>query len=268
MAIVPPSENNYTLGRGVLFFAPFLPGTQTPSGERDFGDVNSIDITFKTTDLDHYSSRAGVKELDQSITLQVDRTGSFTTENINSDNLALFFLGSASKITQSADTVTAEVTADVEPGLYYQLGATAENPVGNRGLDPATPIVVTGSISSPPTYVVEEDYTIDYDLGRLYIVPGGAITGGLSIKSTYDLLAGSRDAVISSNVPIEGQLRFIAFNPTGTDDDALMPWVRITPNSNLSLIGDKFTALQFDLKVLKKTSQNQEALYIDGRVAA
>ena len=266
MANVPSIVNNYTLGRGALFFAPFAPGTQTPMGERFFGDCNQIDFTFKTTDLDHYSSVAGIKELDDSISLQVDRTGQFVTENISPENLALFFLGSSEKLTQASADITAEVVANVEQGLYYQLGISPTDPVGARSLDPASAAVIKNTAGST-TYVVDDDYVVDYDLGRLFIVEGGAIaaSGAQSLKADYSLLAATRDHIVSGDTPIEGQLHFVSFNPSGSQRDAVAPWVRITPNGNFSLIGDKFTALTFDLKMLKKANNGLQALYIDGR---
>jgi hypothetical protein len=267
-ALVPNKTNDYTLGRGALYFAPFKPGTQLPEGERFIGDANSIEFTFKSTDLDHYSSVSGIKEMDDSITLQVDRSGQFVTENIDPDNLALFFLGASSVLSQSTATVTAEVVSGVEQGLTYQLGATTTDPVGHRGLDTGTAAVVTNT-GATVTYAAGTDYVVDYVLGRLLIVEGGTIAPSApqDIKATYHVLAGTRDRTVSGGTAIEGQLRFVSFNPIGTQKDALAPWVRISPNGNFALIGDKFTALTFDVKVLKKTAYGLEALYIDGRVA-
>lgn len=265
--ILQPKINNYTVGRGALYFAPFLdPGTQLPGGERFFGDVNGVDFTFKSTDLDHYTSLKGIKELDDSVPLQVDRTGQFTTENIEPDNLALFFLGAQSTITQTSGTVTAEVHNAVNLDRWYQMGATATNPVGTRNLDPASAAVVTNDAGSPVTYALGTDYLFDYQTGRLYTIPTGTIVDGVTnLKVTYHKLASTRSQVISGSTPIEGQLHFVADNPNGPSRDALVPWCRITPNGNYSLIGDKFQALVFDLKILKKTQYSLEALYIDDR---
>jgi hypothetical protein len=264
-AVVPNINNEFTLGRGALFFAPFAPGTQTPMGERFLGDCKAVKFTFKSTDLDHYGSVSGVKELDFSVPLQVDRSGGFTTENIDSDNVALFFLGDKASISQSTATVTNEVVSGVKQGYWYQLGATLSDPVGNRFLNSGTAAVITDDGGSPVTFVVGDDYLVDYDTGRIFIVVGGDIEDDTNLKATYRLLAGTYDQVVSGNTAIEGQLRFVSFNPTDEQRDVLAPWVRITPNGDFSLIDDKLSELAFDLKLLKKTAYGNQALYINGR---
>lgn len=255
--------NNYTVGRGTVYFAPFVAGTQTPQGEAFLGDCNALSVTIKATQLDHYQSTGGVKTIDQSATIQSDSSGSLATENASNANLALFFFGAEETVTTVAATVTDEVVSKVVPGLFYQLG-TAADPVGARGLDDTTAIIVKSS-DSITTYAAGTDYVMDYVLGRLQVVSGGAIVSGSDLKVTYKTKVTTRNRVISGETPIEGQLRFISDNTVGEDKDMLIPWVKLSPNGNHELIGDKYTALTFDLKVLKKTGL--PSLYIDGRAA-
>src|ERR1017187_2695741 len=107
--ILTPYSNNYTVGKGLVFFDQFLPNTQTKQGERFFGDCKTLNATIKATQLDHYQSTGGVKTLDQSATIQADSSGQLMTENNAVENVALFFFGSNSTITQTASTVTNEV---------------------------------------------------------------------------------------------------------------------------------------------------------------
>src|SRR5690242_11248499 len=90
---------NYTLGRGKLYFAKFLTGTQNTNGERYIGNTPALGLKFDATMLDHYDSDQGIKEKDDSITLQVNREGSFTTDNVSPENLALLFFGSTDVLT-------------------------------------------------------------------------------------------------------------------------------------------------------------------------
>jgi hypothetical protein len=257
--------NNYKVGRGEVYFAQFGAGTQVPGGERFFGDCNALAATIKATQLDHYQSTGGVKTIDQSATIQSDSSGALTTENISNENLALFFFGSSETITTTAVTVTDEVVGPVIPGLYYQVGMTAADPVGARGLDSTTAVTVKDSTGTT-TYVSGTDYTFDYVLGRLYVIPGGSIVSGSSIKATYKTAAASRPRVISGQTPIEGALRFISANTVGDDKDMYIPWVKMTPNGSYELISDKYAALQFDLKILRKSGL--PSVYFDGRPSA
>jgi hypothetical protein len=257
--------NNYTLGRGQLWFGKFLAATQTPEGERYLGNTPEYNMTIEAEYLDHFSSEQGIKEKDESIPLQVTRTGSMTTDNIDPKNVALFFFGSASVLAQGAVTVTDEVLT-VIPGLTYQLGVSNSLPAGHKGLDlfsagPDVKVVVTNNAGTT-TYAEGTDYTIDMELARLTILSTGTIVAG-NIKVDYKVLAKSRDRVISGSQAIEGSLRFIAVNPKGANFDYFMPWVKITPNGDYSLKGEEWQTIPFNVEILKKTGL--EAIYLDGR---
>jgi hypothetical protein len=370
--------NNYTLGRGELWFAPFLPGTQTPRGERYIGNSPEFNITVETENLDHYNSDRGVREKDESIALQTDRNGTFTTDNIDPNNLALFFFGSTTALTVAGGTISGEPIGPVELGLTYQLGTTENNPAGARNVSAVTvhasgsaPVAASGTVSfsaagsasdtvtigstvytlvAAPAdpfdvdigadaaetasnlaaainagagsgvaygagttahpdvtatanagvvtvtanvagtsgnaialakngddiavsgatlsggtggYAVGTDYTVDLALGRITILADGAITDGATIEVDYTVASGTRERVVSGSQAIEGQLRYISYNPAGKQFDYLLPWVKITPNGDFALKGDEWQAIPFGVEILKKSGL--EAVYIDGR---
>jgi hypothetical protein len=251
------TAQNYVLGRGKLYFGQFAAGTQTPLGERDFGNTPDFKFSIKTSMLDHYSSQGGIKEKDDSITLEVDRSGAITVDNITPENLALFFLGSTDTLTTVAAVNGDETFVDAQQGMYYQLGVSAACPQGVREV--STVVVKVGVA----TKTIATDYTGDTALGRVYIVPGGGIANLDDVQVTYHVSATTRSRVISSNTPIEGALRFVAVNPKGVNRDYFMPWVKITPNGDYSLIGDTWQQITFDIEILTKTGL--AAVYADGR---
>lgn len=261
------SVQNYTLGRGKLYFARYIPGTTTPEGERYIGNTPEFSATIETENLDHFSSDGGVKVKDGSVALQTDRSASFTTDNISLANISLFFFGSVSAVVQSAATVTDETFLAVDQDLYYQLGVTETNPSGVRSLDYITAdtvkITVEDDKASPTTFDEGADYTIDMDLGRLYVVKGGDIAKGTNLKVTYKTKAVTRDRVISGSRPIEGLLHYIADNPAGENYDWLMPYVKLSPNGEYTLKGDDWQTIPFNVEMLEKPPLG--ALYIDGR---
>jgi hypothetical protein len=114
--------NNYTLGRGKVYFDTFADGTLTKTGERYIGNSPAFTTTQAATMLDHYSSDAGLRVKDASVRLQNDLTGSFTSDNIDPDNLAMMFGTSATTRTTMASTNEGDVLT-VSPGLSYQLGS-------------------------------------------------------------------------------------------------------------------------------------------------
>lgn len=257
--------NNYVLGKGELHFAPFKTGTQNPSGERYLGNTPELALTIETQDLDHFSSDRGIREKDDSVVLEVTRRGNFTCDNIDPKNLAVFFFGAASALAQTGATVTAEAIADVVLGTYYQLGVSDVNPTGVRALDlhstgPDVKIVVKKGAT---TFVEGDDYTIDMDLARLYIMPAGDIVDGDDITVDYKTKTATRDHVISGSQAIEGSLRLIARNPKGANYDYFLPWAKLTPNGDFALKGEDWMTIPFNIEALRKTGL--EAIYLDGR---
>lgn len=259
-------KDNYVLGKGEIWFAPFKVGTQVPRGERYFGNTPEFALTIEAENLEHYSSDRGIREKDDSVVLETTRSGSLTTDNIAPDNVALFFFGQKLNIAIAATTVTNEALADVEPGLTYQLGAGPAHPAGHRGLvvhttgTPDKKVIVMKGV----TELVEgTDYTIDMTLGRLTFLTGGAIVDGDDLTVSYKVGAQTRERIISGSSAIEGAMRFIARNPKGKLVDYFLPWVKITPNGDYALKGDEWQQIPFNIEALRKSGF--EAIYADGR---
>lgn len=258
--------NLYTLGRGKLYFAQYLPGTTTPGGERYLGNTPALALTISTDNLDHFSSDQGVKEKDDSVALQTNRTGSFSTDNIDPKNVALFFFGSASALAVTGATVTDEHLDDVVLDTYYQLGTTPSNPSGARALDihtagpPAKNIILKKASTE---YVEGVDYTVDMARARVYIIPTGTIVAGDDLTVSYKTKTSTRTRIISGSVAIEGALRFVANNPKGVQIDYFLPYVKITPNGDYALKGDDWQVIPFNIEALKKG--DLEAIYADGQ---
>lgn len=252
--------DNLTLGRGELWFAAYKPGTTIPGGERYIGNSPEFNLTIENENLDHFNSDHGVNEKDDSIVLSTNRTGSFTSDNIGMENLALFFLGEAKTVTTTATTAATSVFTVAEAGLTYQLGTTTAAPSGARKV---SNVAVTATGVTTPTEGA--DYTVDLDLGRLTILAGGALVGK-DVTATFDVAASTHKQVTSGAAAIEGSLRFISFNPKGDKIDYFMPKVSITPNGDFAMKGDDWQILPFTIEVKKKGEL--AAIYADGRPLA
>lgn len=257
-----PKVNNYTVGRGEVHLAKFATGTQNPLGFRYIGNNPAFGFSVTTQDLDHFASDHGTAELDFSIPTQTTRAGTFSTDNIERDNLAMTFLGQALTVTATAATALTETFVDVIGGLTYQLGMTATSPFGRRKV--ANVVVKVGAA----TKALGTDYTVDLTRAEVYVIPasaGGTIVSGTDdIIVTYDQVASSIDQVVSGNTPFEGAVKFVADNPAGLNLDYFMPWVRITPNGEYALKADNaLQSLSYSMKILKKSGT--AAFYINGQ---
>lgn len=271
--------NNYTLGRGEIYFGRFQDDDETqPLGLRYIGNTPEFSLTISQETLDHFSSDRGIREKDESIALQVNRTGQMTTDNINPANVALFFFGSDSTVVEAGAVVTGEEVggADgVTQGLYYQLGISDARPSGARGLvgesaddsnsAGATVVAENDSNSSASPFAAGTDYVLDAAQGLLYIVPGGGIANGTVLSVSYAIKASSFTRVISGSQPVAGHMKFKAANPTGDNIDYYLPYVKVSPNGDYALKSDEWQTIPFNLEVLKRT--DREAIYADGEPA-
>lgn len=265
--------NNYTLGRGEVHFARFRTGTQIPKGFRYIGNTPEFSLTIEQEVLDHFNSDHGIREKDESIALQVNRSGTFTTDNINIANVAMFFFGEEEEVGEVGGAVVGEQVLEVEQGLYYQLGISASRPAGAKGLVGAEDdsnsagafsVHEDDSNSGGGTgYNLGTDYTFDPETGRLYIVVGGGIADGTSLLVNYIVKASTYSRVVSGSEPVEGAMQFIAFNPVGDDIDYYFPWIKVSPNGDYALKSDEWNVIPFQVEVLKRTTF--AAIYAHGR---
>lgn len=141
-------DNNYVIGRGKVYFEKFNSQTDlTGDGERYLGNTPALSMNNAYTNLDHYSSDYGTRIKDDSVQLQLDRSGTFQCDNITMDNVALMFGGNSEIETQAAVTGAAEVIV-VKKGLFYQLGADDSVPDGSGAV---TNVVVTNNAGARAT---------------------------------------------------------------------------------------------------------------------
>lgn len=256
-------SENYTLGRGELRFDKFAPGTRNKTGERYLGNTPELNLTTESENLEHFNSDRGIRVKDKSIVLEKTDSGTFIADEISDDNVALWFLGEVSVVAQAAlaSQVTVVAANRVKPGTYIQLGESKANPTGARNV---TVTSVTDGAATPVPYVVNEDYTVDAELGQLYIVPGGAIDGSAPFTVNWSAAASTRSqVVVGDGTTVEGALRFISFNPTGPRRDYLWPYVQLRADGDLALKGDEWQQLSFAFDILKL--DGYATVYIDGR---
>ena len=257
------NTTSLVLGRGQLLLAPCpVGGTLADANEFLYiGNSPEFSMNFEEDTLDHYSSDAGIKEKDESITLQVNRTGSLTTDNIDRTNLSRFFLGSESTVTQVAVPTQTETFTGITKSRFYQLGKSITNITGLRGVT----VTSVTNVAADTTYVAGVDYAVNGQAGILEILGSGTtLSTGDDIVVNYDVDAQTRGRVVSGNSPVEGALQYIENNPVGENKVYLMPRVKIRANGDFNLKSDDWQMLPFSLEILKYA--NFEAVYVDGEV--
>lgn len=253
--------NNYTLGRGEVHVARYVAGAATP-GFRYIGNTPEFNLNIESETLDHYNSDRGIREKDDSVPLQVNRTGSLVTDNIDPRNVALFFFGDESTYTQAMvaiNTGTPEELEVTELGQSFKLGVTGANPAGYFGITVAGFAITDGT----DPLVSGTDYTMDFDTGILTLLDTSALAVvGATLEVTYAVSGSTRSRVISGSAPVECAIRYVTKNPKGTDSVFFFPYVKLTPNGDYALKGDEWQQLPLAMEILKPTVG--EAIYRDG----
>lgn len=265
-----PFENNYTLGRGEVYFARLDPVTNLLGGERYIGNTPEFNLTAEEEKLEHFSSDRGVRVKDATVTLQVNYTGTISCDNINEENVALFFLGDTDRLTVAQTTFTAQSIENVEEGMFYQLGMTNANPSGARNvIYPGTggTAFTLSKVATPSNIALVHgtDYVLNAALGRIEILEGAPnVANGDDLLVTYTVAASVRERIISGSTAIQGALRYIAYNPEGRQIDYYMPSVTLSPNGDFPLKSDEWQVIPFNLDVTKR-DDTTAAIYGDGR---
>lgn len=268
-------SNNYVVGRGTVYFDRFKDGSNNKTGEMYFGNTPEFTINTDTETLDHYSSEHGMRVMDASVLLEASQGGTFTCDNINEDNLALWFLGALEKNAQTQQTDAKEIFNPIMRGRYYQLGTSDVNPTGVRDVNnfqmvkaDASISISTGSgdiTSIPGATVVNPagNYEIDLATGRVYIEPDSPdLAGNVQIAVQYDVAEQTRTMIIGKSDMIYGALRMISDNAVGLNKNYFFPKVSIAPDGDYALKGDDWQVISFTFKAMQLNSRTQR-VYID-----
>lgn len=233
--------NNYVIGRGRLYFDRF-DDAGASTGFRYLGNTSAISVTKNAQTLDHYDSDSGMKVKDKSVTLQEDITMSFTTDNIDPNNLALWFGGTVGAGTVEAPLTGEDITlaSPVQAGVAYYLG--------HEGVSNVTAVVAGVGGAT----ILAADYSVDAS-GGLITFDGTGLDPTKGVVVTFDAAGGTTTGtIIDANSTIYGSMRYVSDNPVGTNQNMMYPYVKLTPNGNYELKGDTWQALQFNVEVLKR----------------
>ena len=239
-------SKNLTLGRGELWFAPFLPGTTNPGPERWIGNCPQLTMTSEVEVLEHRSSTSGISRKDDETNIETNHTINIETDDLSDENVTVFSMGVATRVAVGALTGQTQTFTNVKAGETYQIGATNSAPEGARRLTGVT--VTNGATPTPATLTLNTAYTIDLELGRITFLVDQAtavVNYGASAYSVVRIEAGE--------TKVEGQLRFISRNPKGPLRDCLWPRVRLGPTGDLAFIGENdWSRLPIQGEVLTK----------------
>jgi hypothetical protein len=179
--------------------------------------------------------------------------------------------GSGSGIGYAAGTVANGYVTSKLTSNQLALTSKAKGVAGNAYTLTKTGAAVTvsgatmtGGSASGAVFVLDTDYKINLDTGRLTILGTGSIPDATDLDITYQARAATRDRVLSGTKAVEGALMYEANNPKGKNFDYYMGYVQISPNGDYALKGDEWQQIPFNLQILKPRS-GVAAILMDGR---
>jgi len=129
-----------SLGAGVVSFDPW-DDEGNPTGYIDLGEPDTVDLTVaQGTTTTRLSRRRVERPTIFSQTSQGQRSIAISSLSVSVDVIRLFLSAVKSTYAQAAVAVTDEVifSGEIEYGRQYQLGASADNPVGIMGASSVT----------------------------------------------------------------------------------------------------------------------------------
>jgi len=199
-----PNVENYTLGRGMLYWDPWDATNLRYEGERALGNAPEISINMNATFLDHYSSMSGFKSKDKTVVNELAPQITFALDELVSDNWQMLVFGNKSTITQSADDSNTLAIASPLKDRYYDLGlrAIASTRI-THGTVTGGPFqvgeTITGGTSSKTAVVVE--------VGSGFLIVNtvsGAFTGTPTFEEITGGTSSAKATTTSSNVAVSG----------------------------------------------------------------
>lgn len=226
---------DYTLGKGKVIFQA---GTSFVGNYRDLGNASVFNVSVETENLEHFSSRAGTKTKDKDIVTQIKAKGTLTLDDVNVNNLKEWFFG----------TTIAETVQSIDPAVASDLTASLDKwvVIGKYNI---TGLVVKDE-TDVTTYVLDTDYEVDTKAGLLRALSSGAIGDTDVLHLTYATPALNSyliDGLKSSSA--KGHIYFVGDPPVGKIQD-IKGYVSLKPTGDLSLIGEEWQNIQFELEYI------------------
>jgi len=185
------SPENYTLGKGVVYFNRKDSVTGLSSGERDLGNAPAFSFNVALEKMEHFSSRGGLKAKDKSIISQITPACAFSLDEITAENLSLLTLGDIETVTQTAGSVVDEV---VVANLDRRIALSKRN-IGTTTLS-------HGTVTSGP-FLVEDTVTggTSTATGKITVVGAGFIKVAVltgTFTGTEVITSGAKTATINA----------------------------------------------------------------------
>jgi hypothetical protein len=250
-----PTSLDYLLGRGELYLSTSLDADGRPKGYRSLGNAEAFTVTVEAETLEHFSSLQGLKVKDREVVLSQAMNLAFQLTEIDVDNLTIFMSGDNADVAQTGASIVAgagddNVQAVVQGQWFdlYDVQAPAQYPPISDNRVYRISAVTVKDTTATTTYVLDTDYKLDLELGRIFIIVGGGISDAddLTVSFTYATLTISEIHAMTT-AKFSGVLKFISRNANKSGNGSQVEYtfwqVSLTADGDFALIGDEWATL-------------------------
>jgi len=256
------------IGRGKVY-VDRLDANRARTGERLVGVCDAFTIQTSDEVRDKYDTTQATSPLLKSVNGRRTTEISMLLSEWNPENLELAFMGTRTSYQQTGASATNYVppAARVKKGYWFPL----EDPIGTPRRSVST-VVVTGP-SATPVYVAGTDYIVDTVIGRIYVIPAGAIAngGGLEVDFAYATIAADVQPYVRGGVSnfIEAYVRVVGEPATGPTQHVQVWIASLSPDGELPLFGDDYGEFRIRGRVLSDAANHpNEPNYVVEEIAA
>ena len=272
--------NNTVIGAGECFIEILGP-EETGEGERYLGDTPSGVLQIETEETTVVAGDGPTPRTLAQVVSNIRRSFEVSLQDISTDNLALFVLGTPGEHTIAATPVTrAKGRLTVKKGHWYQLGGSIDKLAGGElkvtscsvhsGPSGGTPYTPSTFLTADKEQVDEvHDYTLNENAGRLYIEPSGSIADGAEICVAYTPVQQTLKTVVASaRKQIKAAFRYVEDAAQGRGNNYYAPVALIRPGGDMAL-KDRTAAqsLTLNIEVLQPADGALAPLYINRQPA-
>ncbi|HRQ47773.1 MAG TPA: hypothetical protein PK725_12540 [Rhodocyclaceae bacterium] len=260
-----PATKNIVLGAGYVYFDEHA-ADGSLTGERYLAETPGFSLTVASESLEDYSSDGPIAEKHMDVAIRVTRDAALTLKDMSTENFAIFLIAQAAILSTTAGAVEdTPINAGngVQQGRWYQLGVNDDYPTGVRQI---TGLVVHDDAVTPNVFTLDDDYEVDLELARIYIVPGGGIANDTVLQGDFNRTVASWDQVSSNDLGAKtGALRYVAHNTRGQNRDLYLPDVVMKPDGEFAF-KSRDTVQQMGFAVSVNTpGDGRSAVYLNGR---
>lgn len=220
--------NKILLGRGKIYFDRY-DSNDALTGEYFLGNCPTFEITPTPEEIKKHSSATKSADLIASDVIRTSLAIHIVGDEFSKENLARALYGDTDTLAQTGSTVVDEDVAGVIQDRYYDLEF--------RDISS----VVVKKDGGTPTYVVTDDYTVDADTGRIYIVAGGDITTGFDLDVSYSYGTESLNTIRGMNqTSVKGLIRFVGDPARGPVYECIIWRASVRADGAIGFISDEY----------------------------